>query len=312
MKIKLSIALIFCLVAPLVFNSCKLATENNVKAQETQIPIQPNDNRSSTSVNFNSQIEKESSKKIPTITSSNILEEINRKKTENPQITDNELADFGNKLLPQRGFNFDIDLAELIEQKNKLKETKIISVNENTFERVIFPIQMTLKNDKQKMFQLIAPNEESCCCGYYYTEFPVSKITDKLMTIVVDGKQYQVKRIKEISFNQEHYLVDNKTKKKVIRKWQVPLESYPYGISKDGTKLYIDLEENNLLLEIVDNGNFQFVPKTASSIITNGKDLRQFPSPKVGEILEKSGEYGFMKFTSGDKIFVIKFAYICT
>lgn len=62
----------------------------------------------------------------------NTDDELTEKKIQNPKIPSQELAHYGNSLLNQKGFNFHMDLADLVEKKNKTKETKTIS-NENNF-----------------------------------------------------------------------------------------------------------------------------------------------------------------------------------
>lgn len=246
------------------------------------------------------------------LNSSTILEDLEKYKKVNPQISAEELAKFGNKLLLQKGFNYEISFCDVIERKIKTKKAKGISDENGNFSYVSFPYQMTLVNSAKAIFQITAPNDESCCCGYCYTEFPVLNITKNQMTLVSSGKTYSVIRDKDLSVSEEYVLVDEKTLQREIRKWQVPFETYPFGISKDGTKLYIEFDENDILLEISEKGVLRLVPKNEPNILSNGKDLRQTPPPKIGEILNKSGEFGFYSFKTGNKNYIVKFSYPCT
>lgn len=244
---------------------------------------------------------------------STILKDIEEHKKTDPQLAEKDLIEFGNALLQKKGFNYDISICEVIDQKKKTKQTKAIP-GENEYDKYVsFPYRTTLTNSTQKTFRITAPDFESCCCGYCYTEFPVLNITGKQMTLIADGKTFSIKRTKELSVSDEHLLVDNKTRRTVIRKWQVPFEAYPYGVSKDGTKLYIDLfDEIQILLEISEIGNLKFVSKSDPNIIAGGKDLRTDLPPKVGEILYKSGYIGYYIFKSGKQSFIVKFPYPCT
>jgi hypothetical protein len=240
------------------------------------------------------------------VKSSVLTEKLTLKKKRNPSITATEFADFATGLIPEYGVDFWVDLADLIEKKSKSKEiTEIANGN------VEFNFELKINDSSQKVFRIESPTD-SCCCGYAYADFPVSNITDKMMTIIIDGKSHNVTRTKDISFSQEYILVDNETKKKKIRSWQVPFETQPFGISVDGTKLYIEYEENDLLLEISDTGSLKFVAKTSPNIIANGEDLVKRPMPKTGKIIYKSGENGLMLFKSAEKQFIIDFPYVCT
>jgi hypothetical protein len=249
---------------------------------------------------------------VSVIKSSVLIEKLTLKQKENPSITATEFADFATGLIPKYGVDFWVDLADLIEQKRKSKEiTEIADGN------VQFNFELKTNDSKQTTFRIESPTD-SCCCGYAYADFPVSNITDKMMTIIIDGKPHNVIRTKEISFSQEYILVDNKTKKKKIRSWQVPFETQPFGISGDGTKLYIEYKDTEeykdtgLLLEISETGSLKFVAKNSPNIIANGEDLMKRPTPKTGEIIYKSGENGLMMFKSGEKQFIIDFPYVCT
>jgi hypothetical protein len=247
-----------------------------------------------------------SDSKAPVIKSSVFNEEIEKKRIENPKISTKDLANFANKLIPKYGINFWIDLADLIEKKTKSEEIEELP---DDFAR--FNLTLTLSNNSKKKLIIDSPRD-SCCCGYAYADFPVSNITSKQITLIIEGKPNKIRRTKDISFSQEHILIDNKTKSKKIRSWQVPFETQPYGISIDGTKLYIEYDPYEILLEISENGNLKFVPKNSPKIITNGKDLRRFSQPEVGEIFRKSGETGLMLFKSKEKNFIIDFPYVCT
>jgi len=318
MTIKISFTIICGLILSAGLISCANRAEQKVEAQNNS-----NVRQSNVESNFKSDAKPENKAEIvgksdakndkPIIKPSDIDGELLEKKKANPKITAKELAEFGNDLIKQKGVNFDIDLADLIEQKLESKEAKEIA-EENEFDSVVaFNHSLTLADGTKKSFRITAPGSESCCCGYFYTQFPVSQITDKQLTVISDGKPYVIKRSKEIAFSQEHVLIDNQTMKKEIRKWQVPFETSPFGISQDGSKLYIEIEDEvELLLEISENGSIQFVPQDNPNIISNGKDLRDQPAPKLGEPIYKSGEGGFVKFTSGSKSFIVAFQYVCT
>lgn len=309
-KIQLLMTAICCLFFTLISISCTKRIEQEVEAQSNR-PVILNKIETNTP---NKEKESEIKTNQPDKTAikpSNLSVELMEKKQANPKMSAKDLAEFGNSLIKLKGFNFDVDVANLVEQKLELNEAKKIAGDNEIDSVVAFNHSFTLMDGTKKTFNLTAPGFDSCCCGYYYASFPVSQITDKQLTVISNGKPYVIKRTKEIAFSQEHLLVDNQTMKKTIRKWQVPFETSPYGISQDGSKLYIE-DESELLLEISETGLIQFVAKDSSNIITGGKDLREQPATKVGEAIFKSGEDGFMKFTSGSKSFIVVFQYVCT
>lgn len=230
---------------------------------------------------------------------SKLAELVARKKSENPTLTARQTADYANSLISRYGVNFSIDLSNLIQRKIKVRQVKNLDV-----ENVRFDFQMTLTDSSNRIFQIDAP-VESCCCGLAYADFPVSEITAKYMTVIADGKSYRVNRTSDVSFTQSHILVDGKTKSRKIRVWQVPSETAPYGISADGTKLYI-YYDNELRLEISENGKLKFVAPDDPNIISGGKDLvaeKKYTDPNGN---------GLMNFKNKNKNYFVKFGYICS
>ncbi len=240
--------------------------------------------------------------------SSTIVKDIEQYKKLNPKASGKDLAAFGNNLLLLKGFNYDIDFCDVIEQKIAAKETKdILGDPQNEFDDYVsFAYEMTLADSTKKTFQITAPNHDICCCGYCYTEFPVTNITASQMTLVADGKTYVVKRTKELSTNEEYALVDNQTMLKEIRKWQVPYEGFPFGISEDGKRLYIEVDnDGDIVLEISEDGNFKFVDaKDVKS--SKGVFVKEHPTD------EDNAYLSFMRFTVGGKIYTVKFSGPCT
>jgi hypothetical protein len=57
---------------------------------------------------------------------------------------------------------------------------------------------------------------------------------------VLDGKKYLLKR--PVEFRLEEIELVDETMKRVIRKWEVPNETFPIGVSADGRILYLPVE----------------------------------------------------------------------
>jgi hypothetical protein len=210
------------------------------------------------------------------IKSSTIISDINQKKKQTPKMTAQALADYANEVLATKGFNYSFEMSELFFQKTTRKEFP-----ENQKEQIInFPFEFTLINNNKKQFELTAKhNLQNQCYDESSPAFPVTQVTEKQATIIHDGKPVIVKIPKEFGGNSV-YLMDSKTKKKVVQKWLFP---YNYGISADslvgfsadGKKIYVTVgdgynydydsqdEIKELALEISADGKLRFVP-TAS------------------------------------------------
>lgn len=228
---------------------------------------------------------------------SSISGDIIKYKNTRRSATAREIAEYGNSLLPIKGYNYWIDVGDL--NKKKGKEARILSE-----ELQVYPYSMTLSGGKNRSFLIFAPRNDSCCCGYFYAEFPVTRITETSITFISNGNKYAVNRPKDLAISEVYELVDIKDPSKTLRKWQIPYETYPEGISADGTKLYIEGPVDEILLEIGSNGEFRFVEKGE---VKSGEGEQGSLPANPGNAYEDC-----LKFTAGGHTYHIKYSGPCT
>jgi hypothetical protein len=299
MNIKYSNLLAVALTAFLFVSANSSCTGSKVEgqaAQPTPVPAPEIDPPSSETV-FPDRLPADLPVGPIRLTPSTIDADLIKYKKEHPSVTAKELAHYGNSLLPVKGYNYNIDVNTLNES-NKRTARKI---SEN-FQA--YPYTMSLTSGKKEAFMIFAPTFDSCCCGYFYADFPVTNITATSITFISEGKTYSVKRPKELSVSEVYTLVDMKNPRKEIRKWQVPYETYPSGISEDGTKLYIEGPIEDVLLEIASDGGFKLVPKT--DMISGEGEHHPYPKNP------KDAYESYMKFQAGTKTYYIRFSGPCT
>ena len=134
-------------------------------------------------------------------------------------------------------------------------------------------------------------------------DIPTIKVNENIMTVIAEGKQVELKRTKD--FYLEEFVLVDKNLKKAIRKWLVPIDTEPFGISDDGTKIYFEYvpeDSGELVYEISEDGAIQFVAKNDKRI-NKGKELKGYPT---------YGEISYRRFNAKDKSYIVKFSYPCT
>lgn len=232
---------------------------------------------------------KETSSEAVMVRPSDILDELRKRAAEQPKLKPTELADFGNRLLPEKGYNFTLDPSEF---KN------VIDNKYDLFELT----------GKQTTFQLQEPEGSPC---FDVLKLPVEKINTETMVVVSDGIKYALKRPK--TFYTEQFALVDSTLKKVIREWAAPIDATPAGISKDGKNVYVefDFSDNDyeqelqipsLLIEISEQGVIRFIARDDPRI-KRGKELEGYPT--IGEI-------SYRKFNTGKQHYIVRFSYPCT
>ena len=237
---------------------------------------------------------------------------------ENPSWSAKELTDFGNQILLKEGYDYTFDWTPK-GKENKANLPK--AYTKDTKDYYPFKYQFTDIKGKLQPFQLMNDSFEHPC--FSVIDIPVIKVNKKTMTVISEGKKIELKRPKD--FYLEEFVLVDKDMKRVIRKWQVPIDATPFGISNDGKKVYFESWEFfqdetagykekpiKLAIEVSEDGSLKFVTNDSADIIKNGEDFRKPQDLKPGDILYKSGESSFMLFKSGEKEFIINFPYVCT
>lgn len=209
------------------------------------------------------------------ITPSTIVSDLIDRKKQNPRITDQQLAFYANELLAVKGYNYNFEISDLF---NKFSEKD--DFPDGLKEYVItFPFEFTLKVKRKRTYQITAKkNLQNQCYDESFPAFPVNQVTQKQATVIVEGNPVILDIPKEFD-SLSVYLVDAKTRKKVLQKWVLPdnygiSENNFVGFSSDGKSLYLavadsyvidydnPLEVKELALEIASDGKLRFVPKS--------------------------------------------------
>lgn len=268
-------------------------------------PIESNLNVKNSEVNVIQPDKQITDSKIPIIKPSNFIAELRKKKDDNPNISPKELAEFGNELLKNKGYDFTFSW----EPKGKENEANLSKLNFKEY--YPFKYQFTDISGKRQDFQLMNRGFEHPC--YSVIDVPITKISALTMTIIADGKETALKTTKD--FYTEEFVLTDKSLKKTIRKWKIPIDGVPLGISEDGKKVYFDTWEFyqdqgdeykekplNLAIEISEDGTLRMV------------DANEIPSDKGVQIDydKKYTEIIYNKYKVGQNEYILKYSAPCT
>jgi hypothetical protein len=140
---------------------------------------------------------------------------------------------------------------------------------------------------------------------------------------VLDGKKYLLKR--PVEFRLEEIELVDETMKRVIRKWEVPNETFPIGVSADGRILYLpveftesDSDSNGWLMGgqgkksypssvlAISPTGFRFEVAAKALVDQNIEETRYIPASPDSDGLS------FMLVRVKGKIYVIRYPGVCT
>ena len=232
----------------------------------------------------------------PTITPSNVLESLDRRREESPSIGTEQLANYGNELLANQGLNFRFNTCEIAEANE--------NVNEHSDDLRIFNFRF-FRPDGGVTPVRILHGGFGAPCGCVF-ELPVTYVTDGIIAVLINGTPTEFVRPKGF-YTEDVELVDESLTR-TIRKWVIPdelafVEVANLGISNDKLKIYFATGIKDLDLEILTDGTFKFVPSAQINKTVKGKELRNFPKDPNNSYL------GYKRFEDGT---IIKFTYPCT
>jgi hypothetical protein len=281
------------LLCVIFFSACLVKTNSEIVQDNSPVDIE-------SSVNTKLSLKTDKiNPTIPTVESSDLIGELRRKKKESPNITTKELVKYGNQILESKGLDYTFDWTP--------KEL----ADEDFDESAPFKFEFMGKDGVPKALQFVNGDFGHPC--YSTINIPISRITDEEMTIFSDGKRFEVKRPKE--FNLEEFVLVDPSLKTAIRKWKIPIDATPIGISEDGKRVYFSSYEFD---QDAENGYKESILSLAVEVSEDGVlklvDLNTIKSGKGTNIGydREATEIIYKKYNIRGKEFIIKFTSPCT
>lgn len=241
---------------------------------------------------------------LPTLKSSNVLEEVRRRKAASPALSAPALARYANELLARRGFDYDFNVCELF-PPGALPQGGGIRPG-GTWTPVTLEHRMTRADGREVAFKLVT-DDRGGMCGECFVTLAALRVTKGEVTVVADGTTYALKRPASFVLDEAYLVADDL--KTVLRTWQLPYQTIPSGVSPDGRSLYLSFYEDagldELVLEISEDGRPRFRAAREAGA-KRGEWVEGHPKDSSNESLS------FMRFRAGGRTHVVRFSGPCT
>jgi len=151
-----------------------------------------------------------------------------------PGVSAEGITAYANSALQKHGYIYKFHSCDFIESK------KLKSLNPGHDPAVlgVYSLPFDLARGGRQAFKIHV--EEIGPCSYCFALIPALSLSAQSILAVLDGKKYLLKR--PVEFRLEEIELVDETMKRVIRKWEVPNETFPIGVSADGRTLYLPVE----------------------------------------------------------------------
>lgn len=230
--------------------------------------------------------------------------ELVAEKLKQPAVTAEDAAEYANGLLAIHGFDYGFDACPVVKANRHPQ-----SIGDRYGLGKLYNYSFVQTNGRRIKMQLMGDPTEALCseCAF---DMPLLRVSKRQLLVVSDGKQYLVRRpfgffLKEIS------LVD-RSMKRILRTWEVPLDTQLAGISEDGTRIYVELLNNynsrDLINKIVVEVSGSTIRFRARSQVAarDGEFVTDHPTDPRDAYL------AFKRFRIGNKQYIIRYDVPCT
>ena len=230
-----------------------------------------------------------------------IIDTLQKKLETEPDIKPAALAKYANDLMAKKGFDFQFDLCEFINQYNPTPRGRAAQSKIRTYK---LPMKQT--DGVAVTFEAVHNIEEGGeggPCGECFTSIPATKVTARQIELLAGGRKYLLVRPR--SFGLDEVSLVDQTMRRVLRTWHVPDQGGPLGVSSDGLKLYLETAIESLILEISETSELRFVAR-AEVNLPKGEEVTKHPTDP------KNAYLSFMRFRFPGKSLVIRYSEPCT
>jgi hypothetical protein len=215
-----------------------------------------------------------------------------------------ELVSYANELILKYGLDYSFDW----EPKGTFNERNLRRLNNKPL-----PFTYAFRGKSGNTQRLRFMNASFAHPCFSVIDVPVRKVTANQVTLVTSEGLRTVNRPK--AFDLETVKLLNPRTRRLVRKWIVPIDSMPVGISADGRAIYFDSwefsqDERNgykddpisLAVELNVNGTLRFVSKS------------EIPSDKGVDFGydKKHTEIARRRYHAGGKTYIVEFSAPCT
>lgn len=241
-----------------------------------------------------------------------IEEEMEHFVESHPGISAEEVTARANSLLEKKGFDYHFEISGFIET---LKLQPVDPSEESVYR---FPLNL-VKGGRLSLQCSLSFGP----CGEFFAGIPSLKVTSSGILSVLDRKRYLFKRPADFRLD-DMKLVDA-TKRKVMRKWEVPLQTYPIGISLDGQTLYLPVrfggDDDDAIRQLLWEKDRKGFPFSVLAISATGIRFEVAAKMLAGQESEEiedapkdpeNAYLAFRRFRIGRKTYIVRYSQPCT
>jgi hypothetical protein len=231
-----------------------------------------------------------------------------------PGASAEKITAYANSALQKYGYIYKFHSCDFLDSK------KLEPLNPGRDPTLIYLLPFDLARGGRRAYKIPVQGGPCADC---YALIPTLSFSAQNILAVLDGKKYSLKRPAEFRL-EEMELVDEMMKR-VIRKWEVPNEDFPIGVSVDGRTLYLPVEftesDHDAGIWLPWKNGKKSYPSSVLAISPTGirfevaaKALAGREDPEILDFPEdpNNAYLAYWRFRVKGKTFIIRFSGPCT
>jgi hypothetical protein len=247
---------------------------------------------------------------------SRLEDEVKRFIELHPRLSAEKITAYANSVLQKSGYVYEFEIRDLI-RSNKLQ---LIDSEQNTEESKLYLMPFDLEGGTPRSFKIWV--DLVGLCGENFAHLSVINVTSQNILAVLDGEKYLLKR--QAGFLLEEMEFVDETMKRGIRKWEVPTQTWPVGISVDGQTLYLPIwfteSDSDANAWLIWKQGKKSYPASVLAISPTGIRFEVAAKALAGQEPEipdfpedpNNGYLAYRRFRVKGKTYIIRFSNPCT
>lgn len=223
-----------------------------------------------------------------------LRDELAAERARRPSATPAELAELGNGLIRERGMPFEFDFSRVGVGPDEPGANGRVPVRPHA-------ARLVAAGGARVSLRVVGAVDEGAC-GEAFLSLPVRRVRGDVATVLTDAGPLDLLAPSSKLGFETMDLVDASLRK-TVRRWAVPYQTVPLGVSADGRELYVGLNADLGLALGIGPSGYRLVPRS---------EIGPEPEDVEGPKDPKNAYLSYARVRAGARTYYVRYSAPCT